>query len=184
MKQHGGVLSAASGSGPGASFLALFPIARDGVVGGPVTAPPEPGDREGTATILVAADDARGPAPSRGPTPEQMEAGLQGLESAPIELPDDATEAAAQGAIVAAAVEDGRLPGVIVGVTLAETLGLEMGDHVRIISPLAGLDTMTSSCSPARIATGVPHPTLAFREVLHISRPVLLSNAATNEPER
>ncbi|MFW6031616.1 MAG: FtsX-like permease family protein, partial [Myxococcota bacterium] len=36
--------------------------------------------------------------------------------------------------------ETGDLPGVAVGATLAETLGLEVGDRVKIISPLTGLD--------------------------------------------
>lgn len=37
------------------------------------------------------------------------------------------------------ATED--LPGIVVGRTLADTLGLEVGDRVNVISPLSGLDT-------------------------------------------
>jgi lipoprotein-releasing system permease protein len=33
------------------------------------------------------------------------------------------------------------LPGVVVGITLAENLGLKVGDEVKIVSPLTGLDT-------------------------------------------
>jgi lipoprotein-releasing system permease protein len=57
-------------------------------------------------------------------------------------LPDEATEATAFDAQPARNTDaPGKLPGVIVGVALAEMLALELGDHVRIISPLAGLDT-------------------------------------------
>lgn len=33
------------------------------------------------------------------------------------------------------------LPGVVVGITLAENLGIKVGDEVKIVSPLTGLDT-------------------------------------------
>lgn len=33
------------------------------------------------------------------------------------------------------------LPGVVVGVTLAENLGIKIGDEVKVVSPLTGLDT-------------------------------------------
>jgi lipoprotein-releasing system permease protein len=77
------------------------------------------------------------------PTPEEMEAALGELEDAgSVALPDDMAEAEAfrrdrpEGTKAA-----GPLPGVVVGAALAESLGLELGDEVRIISPLAGLDT-------------------------------------------
>ncbi|MDB4977762.1 MAG: Lipoprotein releasing system transrane protein LolC [Myxococcaceae bacterium] len=73
------------------------------------------------------------------PTPEEMEAALGDGDVA---LPDDAAEASAfKDDAKAANVAGGKLPGAVVGAALAETLGLELGDHVRIISPLAGLDT-------------------------------------------
>jgi lipoprotein-releasing system permease protein len=36
---------------------------------------------------------------------------------------------------------DEALPGVVVGATLAESLGIHVGDRVKIVSPLTGLDT-------------------------------------------
>ena len=76
------------------------------------------------------------------PTPEAMEAALAGLEDGP-GLPDDDLELSlfADDEPGMEREEAASLPGVIVGATLAETLGLELGDHVRIISPMAGLDT-------------------------------------------
>jgi lipoprotein-releasing system permease protein len=76
----------------------------------------------------------------RVPSPQEMEAALAGNDPA---LPDDEAEAA-----LLEASQDGRperatqaLPGAVVGAALAENLGLQIGDQVRIISPLAGLDT-------------------------------------------
>ncbi len=39
------------------------------------------------------------------------------------------------------ATPDGPLPGIVIGRSLAESLGATMGDVVRIVSPVAGLDT-------------------------------------------
>lgn len=73
------------------------------------------------------------------PTPEEMEAALAGSD---VVLPDEAAEASAfKDSAKATDVQQGALPGAVVGAALAETLGLALGDHVRIISPLAGLDT-------------------------------------------
>jgi lipoprotein-releasing system permease protein len=68
------------------------------------------------------------------PTPEEMEAAL-----GDVQLPDDAREAELFGASKTDANK--LLPGVIVGAALAENLGLELGDVVRIVSPLSGVDT-------------------------------------------
>jgi lipoprotein-releasing system permease protein len=74
----------------------------------------------------------------RVPSPEQMEQAL-GSE---VQLPDDAAEAAMFAEQpVAKQPSTQQPPGVVVGAGLAETLGLSVGDDVRIISPLAGLDT-------------------------------------------
>jgi len=74
---------------------------------------------------------------ARVPTPEEAEAALdEGFA-----LPDDAAEAALFAQEPALKPENRRLPGVIVGSALAASLGLAVGDPVRIISPLAGLDT-------------------------------------------
>jgi lipoprotein-releasing system permease protein len=97
-------------------------------------APAEPAPAEPAAAL---------PPPSgRVPTPEEMEAALGDVDVA---LPDEAAEA---GAFKDAKPGGGQapqaaatLPGVVVGGALAQSLGLALGDHVRIISPLAGLDT-------------------------------------------
>ena len=92
-----------------------------------------------------APQEAPKPAPSSGkpavhvPTPEEMEAALSGPDE--VELPDDMAESEAFRQDRGQAQPKGPLPGVVVGATLAESLGLELGDEVRIISPLAGLDT-------------------------------------------
>jgi lipoprotein-releasing system permease protein len=73
------------------------------------------------------------------PTPAEMEAAL--ADGGP-SLPDDNAEAALFAKSEQTSSKDAtRLPGVVVGAALAETLGLELGDHVRIISPLAGIDS-------------------------------------------
>jgi lipoprotein-releasing system permease protein len=80
------------------------------------------------------------------PTLEEMQEALAELEEGE-GLPDDTAERElfeeeARAEELAEGVTDTEdLPGVIVGVTLAENLGLELGDRVRVISPLAGLDT-------------------------------------------
>jgi lipoprotein-releasing system permease protein len=78
------------------------------------------------------------------PTPAEMEAALNQLgdEDAGVGLPDDMAEAQGMRDVDGASQHPkGPLPGVVVGAALAESLGLKLGDEVRIISPLAGLDT-------------------------------------------
>lgn len=89
------------------------------------------------------------------PTPEEAEAAL--AEQGAPDLPDDelldqfleedllVLEEPGDGGI--AATED--LPGIVVGRTLADNLGLELGDRVSVISPLAGLDTSFTGRSSA-----------------------------------
>ena len=73
----------------------------------------------------------------RVPSPADMEAAL-----GDVVLPDDAAEAALFEREKGAQPRSGQaLPGVVVGAALAQSLGLSIGDEVRIISPLAGLDT-------------------------------------------
>lgn len=74
----------------------------------------------------------------RVPTPEEVEASLAAGD---IELPDDEAERALFDAPGAPKPSGKTLPGVVVGAALAESLALVLGDEVRIISPLAGLDT-------------------------------------------
>lgn len=81
-------------------------------------------------------------APVAVPTPAQMEQALSGVETAELQLPDDDFEADLfEDEVPAPGEGEGALPGVIVGAALAESLDLKLGDPVRIISPLAGLDT-------------------------------------------
>jgi len=76
------------------------------------------------------------------PTPEEVEAALAGLDDSDLPTDDfehELFEEEAEQSASTVPLED--LPGVVVGKTLAENLELEVGDRVRIISPLAGLDT-------------------------------------------
>jgi lipoprotein-releasing system permease protein len=78
--------------------------------------------------------------PVHVPTPDEMEAALAASDD--VALPDEAEEAKSfERARMEAEAPKCTLPGVIVGAALAQNLGLELGDHVRIISPLAGIDT-------------------------------------------
>jgi lipoprotein-releasing system permease protein len=77
------------------------------------------------------------------PTPAQMEAALAAAELEP--LPDDAAEEklVAEGAPAQARGEDDDkpLPGIVIGATLARELDVQLGDRVKVISPLTGVDT-------------------------------------------
>jgi len=80
------------------------------------------------------------------PTPEEAEAAL--AEGDGPGLPSDEEMDAFLDDLLVDEVPGGEgvvatedLPGIVVGVTLAENLGLEIDDRVSVISPLAGLDT-------------------------------------------
>lgn len=77
------------------------------------------------------------------PSPAEMEAALNGINLEA--LPSDELEAqkfAEEELELNGEPEDiSKLPGIIVGTTLAKNLGLGVGHKVRIISPLAGIDT-------------------------------------------
>lgn len=68
-------------------------------------------------------------------SPEDIEELLEGFDPSDLDLPDEFIEDEDGPELDVAA-----LPGLVVGVTLAEDLGLEVGDHVRLVSPLSGLD--------------------------------------------
>jgi lipoprotein-releasing system permease protein len=70
--------------------------------------------------------------------PADIEAMLGGLDDDELALPDDPEWEAGLSQGEAQEPVD-ALPGIIVGKTLAEDLGLEVGDRVRLISPLAAL---------------------------------------------
>jgi lipoprotein-releasing system permease protein len=93
---------------------------------------------------------ARAPKP-KVPSPERMERDLASTEASAITLPTDDQDQAffetgqrpsgtsAAGAPLPTTMPT-LLPGVVVGVTLASNLGLHVGDVVKIVSPIAGLD--------------------------------------------
>ena len=67
----------------------------------------------------------------------------------PAEALDDALQAQILAEVDLKRGEDKarKLPGVVVGCTLAKTLGLGVGDQVKIVSPLSGLDVSVWSSS-------------------------------------
>ncbi|MBN1655236.1 MAG: ABC transporter permease [Deltaproteobacteria bacterium] len=77
------------------------------------------------------------------PTPREVEAALEQIELA--DLPSDQLEEAlfTKGENENRSKEEHSrtLPSIVVGKTLAENLGIRIGDRVKIISPLSGLDT-------------------------------------------
>lgn len=76
------------------------------------------------------------------PTPAEVEAALA-AETLP-ELPSDEAEAKWIEASEEHAPEhkdDRVLPGLVLGVTLARELDIQLGDRVKVISPLSGIDT-------------------------------------------
>jgi lipoprotein-releasing system permease protein len=81
---------------------------------------------------------ARRPNIGKVAKPADIEAMLDGLEGDDFALPDDLEwEAGLSQGEAQEPVE--ALPGIIIGKTLAEDLGIEVGDRVRLISPLAAL---------------------------------------------
>ena len=80
--------------------------------------------------------------------PGEIEAMLGEIEDDDFALPDDPVwEAGLSYGEAQEPVE--TLPGIIVGKTLAEDLGLEVGDRVRLISPLAALGLTLSGTGGA-----------------------------------
>ena len=80
------------------------------------------------------------------PSPDQVELALgqlDGLGELP-PLPDDLAEDRFINELdneTGGPVVETVLPGIVVGKALAENLGLELGDQVKVISPLTGIDT-------------------------------------------
>jgi lipoprotein-releasing system permease protein len=76
------------------------------------------------------------------PTPDEMEAALADEHLA--DLPSDEAETAlieASAKKAPARTDDEDLPGLVLGVTLAHELEIHLGDRVKVISPLSGIDT-------------------------------------------
>ena len=95
-------------------------------------------EKERREALREAGQQARRPDIGKVAKPSEIEAILDGLDDDALGLPDDPDWEA--GLSEGEAREPlGALPGIIVGKTLAEDLGLELGDRVRLISPLAAL---------------------------------------------
>jgi lipoprotein-releasing system permease protein len=75
------------------------------------------------------------------PTPEAMEAALAAQQLAA--LPDDEAEdkLVEATALATPEIDKRRLPGIVVGASLARELDVQLGDRVKVISPLTGIDT-------------------------------------------
>lgn len=75
------------------------------------------------------------------PTPAEAEAAMSAADEPA--LPNDALEQQllAEVELQANEPDHGPLPGLVLGVTLARSLGINVGDRVQVISPLSGLDT-------------------------------------------
>lgn len=140
-------LDAADGGAPAAHHCAAWdpdcepgrvqPTSADADVG--LAAAPDAGADAEAAFVVV---DSLPDEPVL--TPEQMQALLDGESDARLALPSDEQERAYVDQMNAEAdlrAREARLPGLVVGVTLAHTLGLHVGDAVKVISPLAGIDS-------------------------------------------
>ncbi len=96
-------------------------------------------------TVAAAGAGPSAPLPQvQVPSPEDVEHALDQPGNQQGALPTDAQEKQffAEEAEREQQHEDGTdsLPGIVVGTTLAKNLGLGVGDRVKLISPLAGLD--------------------------------------------
>jgi lipoprotein-releasing system permease protein len=103
--------------------------AAEAWVGGAVVGSPRP----------PRADEEPAPLPPvTVPTPEQAE---QALADETLSEPEGPIEDDLFGESSAPVIPTEELPGIVVGVTLAERLDLRVGDRVIVVSPLSGLDT-------------------------------------------
>ncbi len=113
---------------------------EDGIVAAPKGTPDAP---------APALDDEPSTAPIEAlptvhvPSPEEMEAALNGatLDALPSDELEDQKFAEEDLELSGEPEDVSALPGIVVGTTLAKNLGLGVGHKVRIISPLAGVDT-------------------------------------------
>ena len=72
--------------------------------------------------------------------PSDIEALLAGADSGEFALPDDVLWEASLSDLSSEDSEKTTLPGMVIGITLAESLEIEVGDTVTLISPLSGFD--------------------------------------------
>ena len=102
------------------------------------TASPEPEFDQALDELVV--DRVGAERLAKVPSPEAVEAALAELSLG--ELPTDVEEARIFEAQQRdAEAKAGPLPGIVVGRTLANNISIRLGDRVKIISPLSGLDT-------------------------------------------
>ena len=95
-----------------------------------------------------AREEARKPKVGKVAKPSEIEAILEELDENDLALPEDPSWEA--GLSMGGGQEPlEALPGVIVGKTLAADMGLEVGDRVRMISPLAALGMTLSGTGAA-----------------------------------
>jgi len=133
----------------GAPSLGDDDVVRSEAGGGPATPVGDPTSPEDDPTVAGTAPTDEGlfeELPEVDvPTPEEVEAGLVGDVFGDDPLPDDALEREIFEEDAGLfdgedAVETEDLPGIVVGATLAKNLGLGVGDRVKVVSPLSGLD--------------------------------------------
>jgi lipoprotein-releasing system permease protein len=138
-------------SSEGVAAAAGVDVAPDGaeVADRPVGSQSAPGSQPSAAAASPRAP-ASSPLPSVAvPTPAEVEAALAGGA-----LPDLPTDEAEKRWIEASAEraleekDDELLPGIVIGVTLAKELEIRLGDRVKVISPLSGIDTSLVSHEP------------------------------------
>lgn len=119
------------------------PAVRNGAA--PLDAPEAPRPRRAAAD-----PDADSPADDTLLRPDELEAMGAGEEG--LGLPDDDAEARLLGgggdaSAPGPAPTERPVPGMVVGATLARTLGLSVGDRVRLVSPLTGLGVASQNVS-------------------------------------
>ncbi|HET6333728.1 MAG TPA: ABC transporter permease, partial [Polyangiales bacterium] len=138
-------------SSEGVAAAAGVEVAAEGteVADRPDRSQSAPGSQPSAAAASPRAP-ASNPLPSVAvPTPAEVEAALAGGA-----LPDLPSDEAEKGWIEASAEraleekDDELLPGIVVGVTLAKELEIRLGDRVKVISPLSGIDTSLVSHEP------------------------------------
>jgi lipoprotein-releasing system permease protein len=118
--------------------------AADGGVTGktPAAAPLAP-DALNAPDAREAADDkpAHAAPKVQVPSPAQAEAALAQSELSQLPSDEEEERLLEESEQPKTPQSDEALSGVVIGATLAESLGIKVGDRVKIVSPLTGLDT-------------------------------------------
>jgi lipoprotein-releasing system permease protein len=108
-------------------------------------APPEP-EPKPAAPEAPPAQAPKSPANGKAPrvhvpTPAEAEAAMAQNELSALPSDEDEERLLQESAPEQKQTAEEDLPGVVIGATLAHTLGAHVGDRVKVISPLTGLDT-------------------------------------------